>query len=295
MSQEKLEEIIKFANLLLDARVEVQHHIGHPVDKYFADKIDEWASKILGISNGYQAEFLQMYKHRVQKGRTLWRGHGDVTVGEPDDLHASTIQLKSTISQTATDVNTMIKVALNQLSGERGENPRDGDRLIVDMTIHNPENTWPGGAGSLGHYDWVAYEDEAMRKIKLLCESYRPHTKSNKQKRGQDGYGLSQAAIQSLSDTTNRQLYNVHALKLLQRPNSSQVVAHQWGHNPNDPERIKHLTIKIRYPHGYPIRGSLSQENCQYTYFWLAMIAFNVFRVGDQLMVRYSRHKSYLA
>jgi len=294
MSQEQLEEIRNFVDMLLDARIEVQNHIGHPVDKYFADKIDEWTNKILGISNGYQAEFLQMYKHRVEKGRALWRGHGDVTVGDPDDLHASTIQLKSTISQTATDVNTMIKVALNQLSGERGENPRVGDRLIVDMTIHNPENTWPGGAGSLGKYDWRAYEDEAMRKIKLLCESYRPHTKSNKKDPGQEGYGLSQAAIQSLTDTMGRQLHHVHDLKLLQRPNSSQVVAQQWGHNPNDPERIKHLTIKIRYPHGYPIRGSLNLETYQHTYSWLAMIVFNVFRIGDQLMVKFSRHKTYL-
>ena len=35
-----------------------------------------------------------MYKHRILKLRQPAQGHADVTIGEPDEVHAKSIQLK---------------------------------------------------------------------------------------------------------------------------------------------------------------------------------------------------------
>lgn len=290
MSREKLQNIENIIRKLQDARAELERAAHSPVDQYFIGKIDEWASKIIGISNGYDAEFTQMYKHRVLKGRVISDDHGDVTVGEPDELHAKTIQLKSTIQDNASTVNTMIKVALNQLSGERGEQPREGDRLIVDMIIQNPNNTWPGESGTLGSYDWTQFETKAMDKLKLLCTEYRAHISDNR-----PGYGLSPAARTSLTDTlTSGMSYNVSQIPMLGRPQSTQVVSHQWGHHPSNPLKLKHLTIKIRYPRGYPIRGSQNLISGVYSQQWLYLVVFNIFRVGDSLSIVRAKHKFYL-
>lgn len=291
MSREKLETIERIIIKLKEARAELEPSIHLPVDKYFLDKIDEWASKIVGISNGYDAEFTQMYKHRVLKGRIISDEHGDVTVGNPDDLHAKTIQLKSTIQGTASTVSTMIKVALNQLSGERGEQPRVGDRLVVDMVIQNPNNTWPGDAGTLGSYDWSQFESKAIEKLKALCTDYRMHISDKT-----PGHGLSPNAIGSLTDTKTLGLtYKIRDIPVLGRPQSTQVVSHQYGQHPSNPLKLKHLTIKIRYPRGYPIRGSQNLITNAYTNQWLHLVAFNVFRVGDSLSIVLIKHKFYLS
>lgn len=291
MSREKLQNIENIISKLRDARAELELSAHLPVDQYFIAKIDEWASKIIGISNGYDAEFTQMYKHRVLKGRVISDDHGDVTVGEPHELHAKTIQLKSTIQDSASVVSNMIKVALNQLSGERGEKPRDGDRLIVDMIVQNPDNTWPGDSGTLGSYDWKQFETTAMEKLKTLCTDYRQHISDKK-----PGYGLSPTARNSLTDRQSSGVsYNVSNIPMLHRPQSTQVVSHQWGHHPSNPLKLKHLTIKIRYPRGYPIRGSKNLISGNYNHQWLCLVVFNIYRVGNELSISLVKHKFYLS
>jgi len=290
MGREQLEYIENIVAKLKDARQELEPSIHLDVDRHFVAKIDEWTQKILGICNGYDAEFTQMYKHRVLKGRYIGDTTGDVTVGEPDELHAKTIQLKSTIQDSASVVSNMIKVALNQLSGDRGEHPRANDLLVVDMIIQNPDNTWPGDSGTLGTYGWTDFEKQAITKIKELCENYRKHTSKV------NGYGLSPSARNRLTDISNSgQLYNVRDIPLLQRPGSTQIVAHQHGHHPSDAAKVKHLTIKIRYPRGYPIRGSLNLVTQNYTFRWLQSVVFNVFRVGNELVIATDKHRFYLA
>jgi hypothetical protein len=291
MSREQLEHIEQIILKLKDARAELEPTVNLPVDNYFVGKIDEWTQKILGICNGYEAEFTQMYKHRVMKGRIISDDTGDVTVGEPHELHAKTIQLKSTIQDTASTVSTMIKVALNQLSGERGEMPRAGDRLVVDMIIQNPRNTWPGDSGTLGLYNWSEFEKHAIEKLHSLCTDYRRHQSSSI-----PGYGLSGAARASLTDAREAgQLYKVRDIQALGRHSSTQVVSHQQGHHPSNPTKLKHITIKIRYPRGYPIRGAQNLETGRYSARWLQLVVFNVFRVGDnQLKIIMDKCTFYL-
>lgn len=292
---QKLEFLRNTLDRMMETVEELSHRDPLPhVDKYFQDKIEEWVSKILGVTSGYEAEFRQMYKHRMEKMRNLYSGHGDVTVGDPDELHAKTIQLKSTIGDFS-QVNSMIKVALNQLSGERGEMPREKDRLVVDMNILNADNTWPGGAGTLGDYDWQQYQQRVCAQIESLCaaDSYRQHgSQVTSKRKGKtttkevEGFGLSPAIRQHLTDTESRQLYSVSKIPMLNKPHSSQVLSHSWGHHPSQGEKVIHLTFKIRYFHGYPVRGGFSFQTGQTTYYFLHLVKVNVFRTGDRLVAR---------
>lgn len=281
---EKIAELEKILANMKSAALEllVYQAAWEPVDKYFHDKLDEWANKIRGITSGYEAEFNQMYKYRLVKGQVLYPKHADVTVGEPWALNAKSIQLKSTIGDHS-DVTRMIKVALNQLSGERGENPRPDDRMVVDMAILSRENTWPGGKGTLGAWDWDTYIQEAAKKIKLLCseDSYRQHQPQHKI----EGYGLNPATVGRMTDVSGRQLHPVANFKYLGHPNSTQMLMHSHGKHPSAGERVIHLAVKLRYSHGYPIIKGKDLVEKKITYNFIRSIVFNVVRVGHSLEV----------
>lgn len=278
-----IDKITELENILASMKgaaqeLEIYQAAWEPVDEYFYGKIDEWTNKIRGVTSGYEAEFTQMYKYRMIKGQTLYPKHADVTVGEPWEINAKSIQLKSTIGDHS-DVTQMIKVALNQLSGERGETPRDQDRMIVDMHILSRENTWPGGKGTMGTWDWNTYVAKAVEKIKILCSenSYRQHQPEHKI----EGFGLNKATISRMTDVSSRSIYPVSKFGYLGHPNSTQLLMQTHGKHPSQGERVIHLSIKLRYQQGYPvIKGQNLIENKK-TYNFIRSATFHVVRVGD--------------
>jgi hypothetical protein len=287
-TQEKLDYLLDTLVKLKDAEAELQKRVTAPVDKYFLGKIDEWASKILGVTSGYDAEFKQMYKHRIEKYRTLVAGHADVTIGEPDEVHAKSVQLKSTIGDHS-DVSSMIKVALNQLSGERGELPRPKDRLVVDMYILSAENTWPGGAHTLGTLNWRQYVETAQAKILSLCaeSGYRQHIATRGHK--QEGHGISPALRGHLTDLSLKHAAPLSHFPYMEHRNSTQLIAPVHGLHPSQGEKVIHLTFKIRYHFGYPIVVGRDLLTGEARVNFLHAAVFNVFRVGPELRIHLTK------
>ena len=177
----------------------------------------------------------------------------------------------------------MIKVVLNQISGERGESPRSNDRMIIDMTILSDQNTWPGGAHTLGTMDWNAYTNAARQKIQLLCDqsNYRKHDASKKV----SGQGLSPATAGRLTDIHHRQVAPLNKFPYMSHPNSTQLIAAVHGDHPSQGEKVIHLSVKIRYHWGYPIKVGINFQNNATLYRYLHAATFNVTRVGSTLSV----------
>ncbi|AKF85400.1 hypothetical protein MFUL124B02_11775 [Myxococcus fulvus 124B02] len=106
-------------------------------------KIRNAMSSTLGIFQGHLFEVRESLKH-MNKGRVvILQTHADLTIGEETDLFAKSIQLKSCITHKPTDVDTLIAKAAYQLSGAKGEIPRERDRRIVDIQVSHPDNPWP--------------------------------------------------------------------------------------------------------------------------------------------------------
>ena len=283
-TSQKLEKIHAFLGALREANTTLDNRPDSEVDKYFSAKIDEWANKILGISSGYEAEFNQMYKHRIHKARSLSEGFADVTVGEPGEIHAKSIQLKSTVQDDHSKVNAMIKAALNQLSGERGEQPRIGDRLVVDMNIQNAENTWPAGANTLGSLNYNTYEMMAKQRLVELCTAYRPHVASGSGK--QEGFGLNAATLNRLTDVAQKPVQQLGKV-FSGHSQSTQLVTPVHGQHHSAVDKVIHLTIKIRYHFGYPVVVGInfSSKGDTVKYRFLHLAVFNIVRSGNTLNI----------
>ncbi|MBM3116357.1 hypothetical protein [Jeongeupia naejangsanensis] len=276
-TKEKLARIQEIVQALLDSYKELEPKAPtSPVDTYFLKKIEEWASKIFGISGGYEAEFLQMYKHRTLKGRSLLEGHADVTVGDASAWEAKSIQLKNTI-QDHSAVSRMISEAINQLAGERGETPRVDDRLVVDMSICNNDNTWPLGAHTLGSMTMDEFQTATRNKLFKLITEHQPHNPQ-----GASGRGMSYQTIQKrLTDvqTPTTQLSQIPNTRF---PKSTQLATYTINHVQGSTtyQKVIHFTIKIRYKYGFPIRH-LGTNGWEYRYLKLAV--FNSWRSGNTL------------
>ncbi len=293
---EKLEQLHQIITRLLEAELELRYRLQVPVDDYFYKKIDEWASKILGVSSGYENEFKLMYRHRVEKLRHLVGGHADVTIGEDDDFFAKSVQSKVTTGDHSA-VNGMLKEAFNQLSGERGEQPRDNDRLVVSMVINNANNTWPAGANTLGTLDFNQFRDMAISKLHDLIMTYRQHLVTPKTKtqpaQKQVGFGMSPTMFGSMTDMSQQQVYPIQQFPYMGFPNSSQLITHSHGSHPSQGEKAIHLTIKIEYLRGFPIKTGFNFESGRPTYMFLHKAVFNGVRVGNELKLKMHKYTSF--
>ena len=289
-TKDRLQEVQKLLNMLVDVYDEVSAKQANPIDTFYLKKIEEWANKIHGISSGYKGEFEEMYKHRTMKGRAIYGGFADVSVGEPTDFHAKSIQLKSTNQDDHTAVNNMIRVAANQLTGERGETPRANDRWVIDMIVHNPENTWPLGRNTLGSMTFDEFGQNAGSKLVDLMLDYQKHV-NPKQKRDQprqarvEGHGMSQGHLRTLTDMSQ-------PLLQCQFTNTQHPRSTQYMHPVQTPsgityERAHHITVKIRNPVGFPIWNAQTG-----TYNRLTLAVFNIYRDGNT--IRHNFVKSML-
>jgi hypothetical protein len=93
-------------------------------------------SHVHGLAKEVDSAFGQM-----QKGRALIGGIADV--GSETGYGGKAIQHKFTSTKNYSDVDAHIKKALLQLTGAKGETPRDGNVRVADVTIEDGANTWP--------------------------------------------------------------------------------------------------------------------------------------------------------
>jgi hypothetical protein len=138
-------------------------------------------NNVSGQVSGYHKELdlaLKQSKKPVLGGkgtRTIHFGkRGDVAV-DYDNLSGKAIQAKSSFSDTPGDIDQMIKVAANQLTGERSveETPNFGDRRIIDLTIKSPDNPWPRTSQAT-MFSPLTFK-ELTDRINKMVSTYREH------------------------------------------------------------------------------------------------------------------------
>lgn len=251
----------------------------NPVDTFYLGKITEWTNKIHGVSSGYASEFQEMYKHRTVKGRAIYGGYADVSVGEPTDLTSKSVQVKSTNQDKHSVVNSMISEAANQLTGERGELPRPGDRLVIDMSILNANNLWPLSSRGIG----LTIDDLERVGGAQLCSlimKYTPHVVANSKasppQPGAQGHGMSAGQLMSFTDMKDPTLISRFS-------GHSNVRSTQYIHTVSTMTSVTHvpalhLTVKIRYKEGYVLKHNNGSE------YIIRLAVFNLHRQGNQLV-----------
>lgn len=128
-------------------------------------ELENKASSLMGITLGHLFE-VRAAGAQLKKERTIsLQTHADLTVGAGNEWFAKSIQLKSSTGITPNDVDTHIGKAAYQLSGKKGEVPRDLDRRIVDVQICNPENPWPFTSEEKRDDNLSAFLDKAKARI----------------------------------------------------------------------------------------------------------------------------------
>src|SRR5262249_12815490 len=138
---------------------------------FFLGKLDEWASKVAGVVNGYKREREKAEKN-LKKGRQVEFGRADVVVGAGEGGYTKAVQLKSTVQDKKAAVNGMLAKAANQLTGETGEQPIPQDRRAIDMEIVGDSNPWPFDQSKRGIATFAEFAKEASNQIASALSNY---------------------------------------------------------------------------------------------------------------------------
>lgn len=234
-------------------------------DAAFVDDMATILTQAAGPLAGKESELRLYAKHRLDKFRTvIYQGKiADVAVDYGNGL-GKAIQSKSSYQDDCATINNMIKDAANQLTGERGETPRAGDRWVIDMAIRSPTNPWPfSQKATYGQKSLVEYITQAKLAVHACVTAY-----------AQNSTGLSPAAVGKMTDLTG-----VNVQKLSAKPANTRMVAVNplTGATAN----FQSLTVKIRYEIPYPLNPATAPLNQTH----LSKIAFEVVRVGVNLQV----------
>lgn len=104
------------------------------------EKMEKVFTSAYSHVNGLAKEVDSAYG-QMMKGRGLVGGIADV--GSDTPYGGKAIQHKFTAAKGYADVDAHIKKALLQLTGAKGETPRNDDIRIADITIDEATNTWP--------------------------------------------------------------------------------------------------------------------------------------------------------
>lgn len=233
-------------------------------DQAFVDDMAKILNTAAGPLAGKEAEFRQYYKHRFEKMRTVvFQGNiADVAINYGNGV-GKAIQCKSTLEDGCAAITNMIADAANQLTGERGETPRVGDRWVIDMTIRSPTNPWPfSQKNTYGTKTLSDYKSQAKQAILGAVSTYVQNTK-----------GMSPASLNKITDSLGLQLTKAGAGNT--RIQATNVLGQSVA--------LQTLTVKIRYDFPYP----LVNQPVGSTHIKLA--AFEVLRNGNNLSVSDNR------
>lgn len=164
-----------------------QSYFVHPDDvqvansKVLLKRLGIVLNNVSGQVSGYHKELDLALKHSKkptlsgQGTRTIHFGdRGDVAV-DYGPFSGKAIQAKSSFSDKCADIDQMIKVAANQLTGERAaaETPNATDRRIIDLSIRSPDNPWP--RTQMATNSTPLTFKELTDKINSLVSTYRAH------------------------------------------------------------------------------------------------------------------------
>lgn len=236
------------------------------------EKHEEWGRKLHGVIMGYVRE-METGMRAVRKGRTVDFTHADVAVGTTEP-HAKAVQHKHTVSPENGAVNEMIAKAANQLTGESGEKPLPGQRLIIDVMINDPQNWWPFDLADFDGVDLSSPLDGAISfallktraQIQILTQLTKYKTRST---------GLNADTIQALPD---RGALGLSGLQRSPHGAKTTALAGPGG------TIVPVLTVKIVY--GQP-RTFLDAQRQPIV---VRRLVFAAFRNGSTLSVQYQEH-----
>lgn len=114
---------------------------------WLIEKHKKWDNLISGVALGYHLEADKALKY-VTKLRPVDATRGDITTTSDrfkneDVGKGKVVQLKHTLCRTSGAVDTALAKALKQLAGVAKEKPLPGDRLVAEIVISDPKNSWP--------------------------------------------------------------------------------------------------------------------------------------------------------
>lgn len=240
-------------------RVEVMHEIfsalleGHRwqmLGHESRQQLTTGVNKAYGQAMAFQHEYASTMR-AYGKGRHVdTQLRGDVTVGQPQDPFAKTIECKSITAPDKGSVNAAIRKAIEQLAGQTGHMPRDGDVRVMDVVIEGNRNPWPMNGGDYDRTrDPVPRDtliDYALLELEdlILRSNAQGATDLRNWIAGQVQFGFQDInRLGSLEPTTF--------------PNSSRL----WAQGLLGPAKVRCLTVKIRYEDPYPLPAPLPMSD----------------------------------
>lgn len=104
-------------------------------------KVEKVFSSTLSHVHGLSKEADSALQHASKANRHLIPGVGDIGVWAP--YGGKAIQQKFTSTERYADVDKHLKKALLQLTGAKGEVPRDDHNRVAEIAIDRRDNSWP--------------------------------------------------------------------------------------------------------------------------------------------------------
>jgi hypothetical protein len=209
-------------------------------------------NKSYGQAEAFLVEYITVLRAENKGRPVVTQTYGDVTSGAADALYAKTVEGKSVTAPKRGDVVAQIRKAIEQLAGNTGHMPRDGDVRVMDVFINSRDNPWPATGGGYTQYREVIVESELLR---LALEDFR-----NLLSEGTDGAGKlrtwlmtdpvgGSAPSQPLRNFTTPTGPNTPPITY---PGSTRpVVPVQTGPNNFTLHKARCVALKIRYDPGY--------------------------------------------
>ena len=200
-------------------------------------------NKAYGQAMAFQHEYSSTMRAFGKGRHVVTQLRGDVTVGQPHDPFAKTIECKSITAPDKGSVNAAIRKAIEQLAGQTGHIPRNEDVRVVDVVIEGNRNPWPMNGGdydttrdpvsrdTLINYALLELEDLILRSSAPGATDLRNWIA------GQVQFGVQDISRLGSLDPSF--------------PNSSRL----WARSNLDLAKVRCLTVKIRYDDPYPLPG----------------------------------------
>lgn len=215
-----------------------------------------------GINKSYgQAEaFLVEYMavlHAENKGRpVITQTHADVTSGAADALFAKSIECKSVTAPSRGDVLTQIRKAIEQLAGNTGSMPRDGDVRVIEVVINSRDNPWPDSGGHYGQGRPMQPEDDLTRKA---LEDFRTLLSENRDGANKLRLWITSDGVGGNAPSQPLRNFNTGGPNPVSYPGSTRpLVAVQTGPTSFQLHKVRCVALKVRFDPAYTTTVSMS-------------------------------------
>lgn len=221
-------------------------------DKMSQDKktqLSTGINKSYGQAEAFLVEYMAVMRAENKGRPVITQTHADVTSGAADALFAKSIECKSVTAPTRGDVLTQIRKAIEQLAGNTGAMPRDGDVRVIQVVINSRDNPWPDAGGHYGQGRPMQSEDDLSRKaladFKTLLSEARDG--ANKLR-----LWITSDAVGGTAPSHPLRNFNSGGQNPVSYPGSTRpLVPVQNGPNSFQLHKVRCVALKVRFDPGY--------------------------------------------